>query len=70
MNDKLTFGKKNYILMITGVVLLFLGYYIMTLDKEPYGFGMLGLTIGPLTVIAGLVVEFFAIIHKPKKDNE
>lgn len=56
--------------MIIGVALLFLGYFIMTLDSEPYGFGFLGLTLGPLTIIAGLVVEFFAILHKPKEDNE
>lgn len=56
--------------MIIGVALLLTGYFVMTLDTEPYGFGFLGLTLGPLMVLAGLVVEFFAILHKPKEENE
>lgn len=68
MADKnpLPFGKKNYTLMIVGIAILILGFTLMTLDKEVYGFGTLGLTIGPLTVILGFVVEFFAILSKPE----
>lgn len=65
--EKLAFGKKNYVLMVIGILTLFLGLIIMTLDGEPYGFGFLGLTLGPLVVSAGFVIEFFAILHKPKK---
>jgi len=38
----------------------------MSLDTEPYGFGFLGLTLGPLVVLAGFVLEFFAILSKPE----
>ncbi len=68
MNDKnkLTFGKINYIIMIVGVVLLFLGYWVMSMDDTEYGFGTLGLTTGPLIVILGFIVEFFAIMYRPR----
>ena len=68
MNDKekLAFGKSNYMLMVAGVVTLVIGFYIMTLDKDDYGFGFMGLTLGPIVVMIGFVVEFFAILHKPK----
>ena len=67
--NKLVFGKLNYLLMIAGVLLLVIGLYVMSLDKEEYGFGSLGLTVGPLIVLLGFVVEFFAIFLKPKNNS-
>jgi hypothetical protein len=66
MESKLPFGKKNYQLMVTGLVALITGFIVMSLDKEPYGFGFLGLTLGPIIVMGGFIVEIFAILHKPK----
>lgn len=63
--SKLPFGKKNYQLMVIGLVILAAGFTIMTLDKEPHGFGFLGLTLGPMVALAGFVVELFAILKKP-----
>ncbi|MCA4896728.1 MAG: DUF3098 domain-containing protein [Cytophagales bacterium] len=65
--NKLAFGKKNYQLMIIGIITLVIGFTIMSMDKEPYGFGFLGLTLGPLIVIAGFIVEIAAIVHTPKE---
>ena len=65
----MTFNKKNYILMIIGLVVILLGYFIMTLDKEEYGFGFLGITLGPIVLITGFVIEFFAILVKNKKEE-
>ncbi len=67
MQRKLPFGKKNYQLMIAGVFALVLGFVIMSLDNEQHGFGFLGLTLGPIVVMAGFVIELFAILHKPSK---
>lgn len=52
--------------MLFGIVILALGFFIMTLDTEPYGFGFLGLTLGPVTVMLGFVIQFFAILYKEK----
>ncbi len=65
--DKLAFTKANYIIMIIGIAVLAVGYFIMTLDKEDYGFGFLGITFGPVIVVVGYVIEFFAIFYKSKK---
>ncbi|WP_018477452.1 DUF3098 domain-containing protein [Pontibacter roseus] len=64
--NKLAFGRKNYILMLVGIVLLAVGFIIMTLDKEQYGLGFMGITLGPLVVMAGFIVELFAIMVKDK----
>lgn len=68
--NKLPFGKKNYQWMVIGVVVLILGFTIMTMDKEPYGFGFLGITLGPIVVLLGFALEFFAILHTPEKENK
>ena len=65
--EKLAFKKANYILMLTGIGVLSIGFFIMTLDKEDYGFGFLGITLGPIVVMIGFVIEFFAIFYKSKK---
>ena len=67
MESKLPFGKKNYQLMIIGVFTLVIGFIIMSLDNEQHGFGFLGLTLGPIVVMAGFVIEIFAILRKPTK---
>jgi hypothetical protein len=67
MMDKLPFGKKNYQWMIIGIATLILGFTLMSLDSQPFGFGFLGLTLGPVVVMTGFVIEIYAILHKPTK---
>jgi len=65
--DKLAFGKKNYVLMLVGIGTIILGFIIMTMDTEPHGFGFLGITLGPIIVMLGFIIEFFAILHDKRK---
>lgn len=65
--DKLPFGKKNYQWMIIGIVTLITGFIIMSLDNKEFGFGFLGLTLGPIIVMAGFLIEIFAILRRPTK---
>jgi hypothetical protein len=65
--EKLPFGKKNYQWMIIGIVALVTGFTIMSLDQEQHGFGFLGLTLGPIVVMAGFIIEIYAILHRPSK---
>ena len=58
------FNSKNYKLMIIGIVIIVTGFVIMSVDGEEYGYGFLGLTLGPLVVLFGFVFQFFAIFHK------
>ena len=55
--------------MLIGVALIFVGFVIMSLDNEPYGFGFLGITLGPIIVVSGFVIEFVAIIYRPKSEK-
>ena len=62
----LPFGRQNYILMLAGIGIILAGFFIMSLDKEEFGFGFLGLTLGPLVVMGGFMLEFFAVLARPK----
>ncbi|WP_026995884.1 DUF3098 domain-containing protein [Flectobacillus major] len=62
--EKLPFGKTNYTIMLIGIAVILAGFFIMSLDKEEFGFGFLGLTLGPIIVLAGFTIEFFAILRK------
>ncbi len=63
--NSLPFSKSNYTLMIIGIVLVLGGFVIMSMDSAEFGFGVLGLTVGPLVVMAGFILEFFAILRRP-----
>ena len=59
------FGKNNYMLMIVGFVVIIIGFLIMYGGKEDiYSFRKI--TLAPIVVITGFVIEVFAIMVKPK----
>jgi membrane-bound ClpP family serine protease len=67
--SKLPFGKKNYQWMITGFIVIALGFTFMSLDTTEHGFGFMGLTLGPVVVVIGFALEVFAILQKPQVKN-
>jgi hypothetical protein len=69
MEHKLPFTRKNYQLMIGGLIILIIGFIIMAMDNEPHGFGFLGLTLGPIIVVVGFIVQIFAILYRDSRKN-
>ena len=64
--NNLAFGKENYKWMLIGLGVLLLGFIVMSMDSTPHGQGFLGLTLGPIIIVAGFIIEFFAIFKKSK----
>ena len=60
------FGRENYILMIIGAVVLALGFALMYGPADGDIFEFRRITLAPLIVLAGFVIEIFAIFKKPK----
>ncbi|MFC3809570.1 DUF3098 domain-containing protein [Lacihabitans lacunae] len=60
----LAFGKGNFTIMLAGVALIIIGFIIMSLDKEEFGFGFMGLTLGPIVAFSGFMIEFYALLKK------
>lgn len=62
----LVFGKINYQLMIASVVVLLIGFILMSGTTDIYSFTKI--TLAPIFVIAGFALGFVAILKKPKRD--
>lgn len=63
--NSLPFSTSNYTTMLIGIAVILSGFLIMTFDGAEFGFGFLGLTLGPLITIIGFIIEFWAILRKP-----
>ena len=64
--NNFAFGKENYKWMLIGLGVLLLGFIVMSMDNTQHGQGFLGLTLGPIIIVAGFIIEFFAIFKKAK----
>lgn len=71
--NSFAFGRINYILLIAGIVLLAIGYICLTGggsdDPNVFNdalFDTRRLVVAPILIVAGLIVEIFAIMLKPK----
>jgi hypothetical protein len=68
------FTKENYKWMLIGAVVLALGFFLMAggkssdpnvfNDKDIYS--PVRITIAPILIVAGLIIEIFAIMKNPK----
>jgi len=67
--NKFAFNKENYRWMLIGLAVLVSGFILMSLDGERHGQGVLGLWIGPIVIMAGFIIEFYAIFKKSNVDQ-
>ncbi len=58
------FGKENYMLMVAGIVIIFIGFVLMSGSEDIFDFRKL--TLAPIVVLVGFVVEIIAIMRKSK----
>ncbi len=70
------FGKGNYLWMLIGLAVLALGFFLMAGGKsaDPNVFNKeevyssTRITIAPMLIIAGFIIEIFAIMKKSKSN--
>ncbi|MEO8770458.1 MAG: DUF3098 domain-containing protein [Ferruginibacter sp.] len=68
------FGKENYMWMLIGLAVLTLGFFLMAggKSKDPNVFdpnviySTTRITIAPILIIGGFIIEIFAIMKKAK----
>lgn len=75
--EEFTFGKQSYRLLIIGLVLIGVGFILMSgggstnpneFNEEIFNFRRI--TLAPLMILAGYVVEIFAIMKRPSDKNQ
>ncbi len=70
----MVFGKLNYILLIAGVVIIVLGFVLMsgngTTEEafNPEIFGTMRIGVAPMVSLFGFIVIIAAILVKAKKN--
>jgi hypothetical protein len=70
------FGKENYILMLAGLLILGLGFFLMAGGKssDPKVFdpkevySTTRITVAPILIVLGFIIEVIAIMKKPKSN--
>ena len=67
------FGKENYRLMILGVIIIIIGNLLMigggSDDRNVFNpeiFSSRRLTVAPIVILSGFIIEIIAIMRKPK----
>jgi hypothetical protein len=68
------FGKENYMWMLIGLGVIALGFFLMSggrssdpkLFNKDEVYSATRITIAPLLIIAGFIIEIFAIMKKSK----
>ena len=64
---RFAFGPRNYRLMWLGLAALAAGFITMMFgDRNNYGEDFVGITLGPLLLLAGFAIEFAAILVRDK----
>lgn len=73
---KSTFTKKNYYILVTGVILIALGYVLMIgggskdpNEFNPEIFSFQRITLAPLVCLLGFVTIIVAIMWRPKSES-
>lgn len=71
-NDELLYGKQHYILMASGIALMFIGFLLMLGGSMPdpntwdpdiiYSFRRT--VLAPMLILSGLVIEVVAVFKK------
>jgi hypothetical protein len=71
-------GRENYILLLIGLVIIIIGFLLMTggrsddpnVFKEEEIFSFRRITLAPIVVLFGFLFEIWAIMIKPKEKDE
>jgi membrane-bound ClpP family serine protease len=70
-------GKENFIMVLIGIALILIGFLLMiggdSKDPNVFSediFSFRRLTLAPILIVAGYIVEIFAIMKKPKPVTE
>ena len=71
------FTRTNYIIMMVGIVFIALGYILMigggSKDPSVFSeeiFNTQRLTVAPILLIIGFIIEIFAIMYRKKETEE
>lgn len=72
---KTVFGKRNYIILLAGFLLIVAGYIIMSGEGStlaaynPEIFGRTRIGTAPMLCLLGYLLNIFGILYRPERDR-
>lgn len=74
--SEFAFRKENYILLLLGLAIIAIGFLLMiggkSEDPQVFNesiFNFQRLTLAPILILAGYIIEIYAIMKKPKESK-
>lgn len=64
----MVFERRNYMLLLAGVLVIVIGFALMRIENEFEGF--LSLYVAPLLILGGYLELIYAILWRPKRPSE
>ncbi len=64
MEYSFVFGKENYMMMAAGVLVIALGFFLMSGTEDI--FNTTKLTVAPIVIVIGFAIELVAVLYKSK----
>ncbi len=71
------FGRKNYLIMLVGIVVILVGFALMagggSDDPEVFNeaiYNFRRIRLAPTIVLVGLAIEVYAIMANPNRSND
>lgn len=61
-------NNNRLIYLVVGIITMIIGFFVMTLDKSEFGFGFLGITLGPILVLIGVLLPILSLFTWKKND--
>lgn len=76
--NRFPFTRENYLIMIAGIVVIIIGYALMVGGRSPdpnqfypdQVYSWRRITLAPIVIILGFLVEVYAIMKRPKISEE
>ncbi len=74
--NKMAFDKTNFILLAVGMVVVIIGFLLMTGPVsteeafEPDIFSVRRIKVAPIVSLAGFIFMMYAVMHKPKSEKQ
>jgi uncharacterized membrane protein len=69
-NEPMLFGKKNYYMMIVSIIVIIIGFVLMTGNEDVVDVKSMKLTVAPVVVMIGFIIGIFSVIMKNKEDEK
>lgn len=66
-SEKMVFSRRNYMLLLIGVLLVVVGYTMMRVENQVDGF--ISLYVAPLLILGGYLEIIYAILWRQKSES-